>query len=442
MDDSGAETLITSDALWVQKMRKVAERIKRIILARPLDYTPKEQPPKEYPGTMDFRKMVESHKPEPPEVKFEPKEDVAILGYTGGTTGLPKGVILTHWNRVVNTLQGASWYAPVVGEEFSSEPSLEDLPREPAETGIAVTPWCHAMGFSGLSTRLAVAATAIILPEFDPRKYLELIQKYKPRGVGGVPTLFNFLLSHPDFDKYDVSSIKFCVSGAAPLPVETYKEIEKKFDAIVIEGYGLTEATAAAIINPADPDGKRKPGSVGLPLPDTDVKIVDVERGERELPPGEIGELIIKGPQVMLGYWKREEETKKALRNGWLYTGDLARMDEDGYFYIVERKKEMLIYKGYNVYPRELEEVLYEHPAVKLCAVIGKPDPKVGEIPKAFVVLKRGKKVTAEELMRFCEERVASYKKIREVEFRSSLPLSFIGKVLKRELQKEENAKR
>jgi long-chain acyl-CoA synthetase len=298
------------------------------------------------------------------------------------------------------------------------------------------------MGFSGLSTRLAVAATAIILPEFDPRKYLELIQKYKPRGVGGVPTLFNFLLSHPDFDKYDVSSIKFCVSGAAPLPVETYKEIEKKFDAIVIEGYGLTEATAAAIINPADPDGKRKPGSVGLPLPDTDVKIVDVERGERELPPGEIGELIIKGPQVMLGYWKREEETKKALRNGWLYTGDLARMDEDGYFYIVERKKEMLIYKGYNVYPRELEEVLYEHPAVKLCAVIGKPDPKVGEIPKAFVVLKRGKKVTAEELMRFCEERVASYKKIREVEFRSSLPLSFIGKVLKRELQKEENAKR
>jgi long-chain acyl-CoA synthetase len=437
LEDSTAKTAVLSYALYLQRLKKIRgeAEVENIITLDPLEYTKDEKARKPDPETIDFKSTVEKYEPNPPHVKIEPKKDLAVLGYTGGTTGTPKGVMLTHYNRVVNLIQGAAWYAPAIGEEADEVPIPSEIPREKVEKGIAVSPWCHAMGFAGLSTRLAVGTTMVIMDGFDPGKFLKLIETHKPHGMGGAPTLYRFLLSHPNFDKCDKSSLKYCISAAAPLPVETLREIEKRANVIVIEGYGLTEATAATIINPTHPESIRKVGSVGIPISDTDAKVVDVETGTKEVPTGEIGELILSGPQVMQGYWRKSEETAKVLRNGWLYTGDIAKMDGEGYFYIVERKKDMLIYKGYNVYPRELEEVLYEHPAVKLCAVVGKPDRLAGEIPKAFVVLKEGAKVTAEELMKFVEERVSAYKKIKEIEFRSSLPLTFIGKVSKKELR-------
>jgi len=261
----------------------------------------------------------------------------------------------------------------------------------------------------------------------------------------GVPTLYAMLLDYPELGKYDLTSIKFCISGAAPLPPEVQKKFMEITGGVLVEGYGLTEASPVTHANPLDRTMKTvKIGSIGVPWPDTEAKIMDVETGTKELPPGEVGELVIKGPQVMKGYWKMPEETKQVLRDGWLYTGDIAKMDEDGYFYIVDRKKDLIKYKGYSVYPRELEDVLYEHEAVKLCAVVGKPDPTAGEIPKAFVVLKEGYEPTEElkkEIMEFVNSRVAPYKRIRELEFRKELPISAAGKVLRRVLREEEYRK-
>jgi long-chain acyl-CoA synthetase len=279
----------------------------------------------------------------------------------------------------------------------------------------------------------------VLLPRFDPLAVFQAIQKYKVTVFCGAPTMYAMLLSHPDLKKYNLTSVKFCISGAAPLPPDVQKRFMEVTGGVLVEGYGLTESSPVTHANPLDRTMKTvKIGSIGIPWPDTDAKIVDIETGEKELPPGEIGELIVKGPQVMKGYWKMLQETAAVLRNGWLYTGDIGEVDEDGYFYITERKKDLIKYKGYSVYPRELEDVLYEHPAVKLCAVIGKPDPVAGEIPKAFVVLKEGMIATEEELMKFVNERVAPYKAIRELEIRTELPLSAVGKVLRRVLREEE----
>jgi long-chain acyl-CoA synthetase len=276
----------------------------------------------------------------------------------------------------------------------------------------------------------------VVFPRFDPAQYLQAIEKYEATTIGGAPQLFIPLVNHPDLKKYDLSSIRFVVSGAAPLPIPVMEQMLKVFPGVISEGYGLTECTMVSNINPPSREGL-KMGSVGLPLADVEVKIVDLDTGNKELPPGEAGEICIKGPQVMQGYWNKSEETKMVLRDGWLYTGDIGREDEDGYFYIVDRKKDMLIYKGYNVYPRELEEVMAKHPAVQQCAVIGKLDPEGGEIPVAFVVLKGGAAVTAEELIEYCAQNVAPYKKIRQIIFKKELPISGVGKVLKKELRKE-----
>jgi len=250
--------------------------------------------------------------------------------------------------------------------------------------------------------------------------------------------MYAVLVSYPEIDRYDLTSIKFCISGAAPLPVEVQKRFMKKTGGVLVEGYGLTESSPVTHCNPLDPTMKTvKIGSIGLPWPDTEAKIVDLKRG-RQLPPGKKGELVVKGPQVMKGYWKMPKETAAVLKDGWLYTGDVGTMDEDGYFYITDRKKDLIKYKGYSVYPREIEEVLYEHSAVELCAVIGKPDPVAGEIPKAFVVLKKGAKASEKEIIEFVKKRVAAYKVVREVEFRKDLPKSLVGKVLRRKLREEE----
>jgi long-chain acyl-CoA synthetase len=254
--------------------------------------------------------------------------------------------------------------------------------------------------------------------------------------------MYAMLLAHPDLGKYDCTSVRFCISGSAPLPPEIQKKFMEVTGGVLVEGYGLTESSPVTHCNPLDKTMKTvKVGSIGIPWPDTDAKIMDAETGEKELAPGETGELVVKGPQVMKGYWKMPEETNQVLRGGWLYTGDIGRMDEDGYFYITDRKKDLIKYKGYSVYPRELEDVLYEHPAVKLCGVIGKPDPVAGEIPKAFVVLKEGMTATEKEIMDFVNEKVAPYKAIREVEFRKELPMTLVGKVLRRVLQEEERKK-
>ncbi|MCS7121088.1 MAG: long-chain fatty acid--CoA ligase [Archaeoglobaceae archaeon] len=355
------------------------------------------------------------------EVEVDPKRDIAVFQYTGGTTGLSKAAMLTHYNIVVNAHQVKAW------DPKSSE----------SDVYLAALPMFHSYGFTMSHAGLLTGGKFIIVP--DPRNftfYLKAIHKHKVSVFPGVPTMYVALLNHPDIKKYDLRSVRTCVSGAAPLPVEVKRRWEEVTGGKLVEGYGLSEASPVTHCNPVY--GLNKEGSIGIPIPDTLAVIVDDEG--TILPPGEIGELAIFGPQVMKGYWKMEDETKKTLINGWLLTGDLAKVDDDGYFYIVDRKKDLIIAGGYNIYPREVEEVLYEHPAVLEAAVIGVPDPYRGETVKAFVVLKpeyKGK-ITAEELEKFCKDKLAPYKIPRIWEFRDDLPKSMVGKVLRRVLRDEE----
>ncbi|RLG92438.1 MAG: long-chain fatty acid--CoA ligase [Candidatus Hecatellales archaeon] len=370
-----------------------------------------------------FREILAEYPPKPPKVEVKP-EDLAILQYTGGTTGVPKGAMLTHANLVANAIQCKYWIPEKTGEGVI----------------LGVLPLFHIYGMTVvMNLCIANCSTMVLLPGFEVEKVLKTVEKYKVTEIPGAPTMYTLIVNHPKASKYDLSSVKFCISGAAPLPPAIQKKFMELTGGVLVEGYGLTEASPVTHANPLDKTMKTvKIGSIGIPWPDTEAKIVDVETGMRELPPGEVGELIVKGPQVMKGYWKNPRETEEALRDGWLYTGDIGRMDEDGYFYIVDRKKDLIKYKGYSVYPREIEDVLYENPAVKLCAVIGKPDPVAGEIPKCFIVLKEGMKVTEKEIIDFVRGRVAPYKVIREVEFRKDLPTTITGKVLRRVLREEE----
>lgn len=283
------------------------------------------------------------------------------------------------------------------------------------------------------------ATTIICLRRFDANHTLEVIRKYRPTFFPGVPTMYIALLQHPDAETIGLDSFKVCNSGSAPMPVEVMREFERKTGARIIEGYGLSEAAPITHRNPIH--GKRKPGSIGLPLPNTDCKVVDLETGTVELPPGEPGELIIKGPQVMKGYWKNQEETAAVLRDGWLYTGDIATMDEEGYFYIVGRKKEMIIASGYNIFPIEVEEVIYQHPAVAEACVFGIPDPYRGETVMAVIVPKNEMPVTEKEIIDWCSARLAKYKVPRSVEFRDRMPKTAVGKILRRSLVEEVVAK-
>jgi long-chain acyl-CoA synthetase len=454
MNDAGAETIITLD-LFYPTVEKVVPKtkLKKVIVASIPDLFPpliaSIRPPlvkKEFPGTLDFAALLRSHDPKPPQVKIEPRKDLAHLAYTGGTTGVSKGVMLTHYNVVANVLQVAHWTA---GGNVSYEKGIlslvrmegdreEDHPVRPGKgKALVVVPWFHAMGTIGYLNQIIYAGTTmVVFPRFDPGQYLQAIEKYEATAIGGAPQLFIPLVNHPDFKKYDLSNIRLAASGAAPLPVPVLEQMRKSFSGVVTEAYGLTEVTMASNFNPPTREGL-KAGSVGLPIADTEVKIVDLETGTQALPPGEVGEVCIKGPQVMQGYWNKPEETKHVLRDGWVYTGDIGREDEDGYFYIVDRKKDMLIYKGYNVYPRDLEELMAKHPAVQQCAVVGKPDLDAGEVPVAFVVLKAGAQATTEELLEYCAQNVSAYKKIRQIIFKSQLPVSGAGKVLKTELRKE-----
>ena len=350
----------------------------------------------------------------------DPGEDVAVLPYTGGTTGRPKGVMLTHFNLFANVLQAYVW--------------AKEFVRRGEERYLVVLPLFHSFGMTSLmNVGLFNGACLILLPRFDVEEALEAIRTYQPTFLPAVPTMYIALLNHPKAAEAGLGSIRLCNSGAAPLPVEVIHQFARFSSGAFIEGYGLTEASPITHINPIM--NVKKPGSIGLPIPDTDARIVDVETGTRELEPGEIGELVIRGPQVMKGYWNRPEETANTLRDGWLYTGDIARMDEDGYFYIVDRKKDMILTGGFNVYPREVEEVLYAHPAVLEAAVVGVPDPYRGEAVKAYVVLRPGATASEAELVEHCRRHLAPYKVPRSIEFRDSLPKSMVGKVLRRLLR-------
>jgi len=365
------------------------------------------------------------HEPLPEPAPVDPKEDVAVLQYTGGTTGTPKGAMLTHFNLYANCVQIEAWLNRMRGREVRV---------------LAALPFFHVYGLTTvLNYAVFGGGTMILVPRFEVNDVLKLIQRHKPHIFPGAPTMYVAIINHPGVAKLDLSSIEACVSGAAPLPVEVQTKFEELTGGRLVEGYGLTEASPVTHANPLW--GYRKTGSIGVPWPDTDCRIVDPETGE-DVPPGHPGELLVRGPQVMKGYWNKPEETAAVLKDGWLHTGDIATMDEDGFFYIVDRKKDVIIASGFNIYPREVEEVLYAHPAVKEAAVIGVPDPYRGETVKAFVVLKEGQHATADELIRHCRQHLAAYKVPREIEFRSELPKTLVGKVLRRVLREEEERRR
>ena len=398
------------------------------------------------PGHFFFDDVLARSAPTPPAVAIKPSEDLAVVIYTGGTTGVPKGAALCHANFVFDVMAVHEWVR---------YPHEQGKPAEQIRTGgfhtfLGVLPWYHSFGMTLCMLWSAMTGSALVCVP-DPRAgtppftaVLEAVQKYRTTLVAGVPTIYVAFANHPLLKEFDLTCIKACGSGGAPLPVEVAKRFEAATGAVLFEGYGLSETSPVVTLNPTNV-AQRKFGSIGPPLSNTDVKILDVDTGTRELPPGEDGEIAICGPQVMLGYWNRPEEDKNVFRTidgrRYFLTGDIGHMDEDGFFVITDRKKDMVLVGGFNVYPREVEEVLYEHPKVMLCAVIGIPDAKSGEAVKAFVQLKPGVEATEAELLDYCKEHMAGYKRPHHIEFRKEMPMSALGKVLRRQLRDEERAK-
>jgi long-chain acyl-CoA synthetase len=357
----------------------------------------------------------------PDPVAVEPS-DLAVLQYTGGTTGVPKGAMLSHRALVANVHQFRSWYTTI---------------REGEDRVLAIMPFFHVYGLTVVMGVAAMtASTMVLIPRPDLHHIFLAIEKHRPRYFPGAPRIYILLNNSPELAKHDLSSIEVFGSGSAPLPAEVMRRIEELTGGVVLEGYGLTEASPVTHATPRS--GKRKPGSVGIPLPDVETKIVDIETGTREVEPGEPGELCVRGPNLMDGYWRRPDETALVLRDGWLYTGDIVREDEDGYLAVVDRKKEMIIVSGFKAYPREIDEVLYAHPAVLEAAAAGVPHPSKGEVVKAFVVLRPGATATAQELIAHCRTSLAPYKVPVAIAFRDELPKSIVGKILRRKLVEED----
>jgi long-chain acyl-CoA synthetase len=421
LNDSEAVALVTLDSLY-PIVEGVWSRTKlKHVVVTSLEAFASNMEPK--PNVYPLQELLAEKTAETIPVQINPAQDLAALQYTGGTTGTAKGAMLTHTNLVANASAFATW--------IRGKPAKEIF--------LVALPLFHIYGMTtSLNVPISLAASMVLVPKFDTTNVLNAIQEHRVTVFCGVPTMYSALLANPDLGKFDLTSIRVSISGASSLPPEVQKRFMQITVGLLAEGYGLTEASPVTHCSPVDATLETvKVGSIGLPLPDTDARIVDAETGEKVLDVGEVGELVVKGPQVMLGYWRKPEETALVLREGWLFTGDIARMDKDGFFYVTDRKKDLIKYKDNSVYPREIEDILYEHPAVRLCAVIGKPDVMVGEVPKAFVVLKDGAKVSGDEIMAFVKERVAAFKQIREVEFRKELPISSAGKVLKRKLKEE-----
>jgi long-chain acyl-CoA synthetase len=433
--DAGAETLITLDLLFARINNiKTRTPLKRIIVGEIEDYLPPlkkilypfmgkkgaDAPKIEESGEVFRFQNLARSKTEPAPVPDIKPDDTALLQYTGGTTGTSKGAMLSHRNIVSNNVQMRYWYHMV---------------REGKEIFISVLPFFHSYGLAvAMSLPLSVGAASILIPRYVPKDILKAIEHYKATFFPGIPAIYASLNAYKDVRKYDISSVTYCISGSAPLPVNVLNAFEKLTGGTIIEGYGLTEASPVTHCNPIE--HQRKIGSIGLPIPDTDCKIVDLETGQ-ELPPGSEGELCIRGPQIMQGYWQKPEETAQVIKDGWLFTGDIARMDDEGYFYIVERKKDMIISEGYNVYPIELDAFLASHTKVSDAAVVGIPDELRGEKVIAYIVLNEGETATQEEIIKYCRDNLAKYKIPKRVIFTGQLPKSLVGKVLRRVLREE-----
>ncbi|MCR1832927.1 long-chain fatty acid--CoA ligase [Oceanobacillus caeni] len=416
LNDSGAETIVIYEPL-LPVLNQVIDNtsVKHVIK---VNIEGRDVPDDMAVGFQSFLKSANN---QPVEVKCNPKEDVAVLQYTGGTTGRSKGVMLTHRNLLANIMQSYEFF--------------KDTMNLGKERYLSVIPLFHVYGMSScMNLTIYIGAMNILLPRFDLEEVLETIKNIQPTSFPGVPTMYIALINHPKVDEYGLS-MEICNSGSAPMPVEILRSFEEKTGAKIVEGYGLSESSPTTHCNPLF--ATRKPGSVGIGVPSTDYKIVDLATGDKELPAGEVGEIIIKGPQVMKGYWNMPDETALTLRDGWLYTGDIAYMDEDGYLYIVDRKKDLIIASGYNVYPRDVEEVLYEHPSIQEAVVVGVPDPYRGETVKAVIVLKDGSNCTEEELTSYCRANLSAYKVPRIFEFRKELPKTGVGKILRRKIREE-----
>jgi long-chain acyl-CoA synthetase len=376
------------------------------------------------PNVHEWTDLLKKYPASDPKVPID-FDGLACLQYTGGTTGVSKGVMLSHANLSKNVQQIVAWFPGFNKGEI---------------THLGVLPIFHSFGLTCcMNICVWMGWADVLIPRPEPQAILEAIHKYRINFFPAVPTMYVGVLNHPEASKYSLTSIKGCFSGAAPLPVEVIRDFEAKTGSQICEGYGLSETSPVVTTNPYG--GKTKVGSIGLPVSDTDIKIVDLADGTREMPVGETGEVLVKGPQVTSGYYKMPEETANAVKDGWLYTGDIGKMDAEGYFYIVDRKKDMVIAGGYNIYPREIDEVLFEHPKVLEACAVGIPDPYRGETIKAFVVLKPGETLTEEEVIKYCGEKLAKYKVPKKVEFMASLPKSGVGKVLRKELRAMEMAK-
>jgi len=441
--DAGCETLVAFDQVYPRVEPVLRQgHLKRVILAGVADYLPwlkrllyplkarregHQVRSPDHPAVHAFRRLLEVP-PEAPAVSIGP-DDTALLQYTGGTTGVPKGVVLTHRNLVTNTWQIRNWI-----------PSL----REGEAVFLGVLPFFHVYGMSVCQNlSICTGSALVLLPRFQVGEVLKAIVRDRVTIFPGIPAMYSAINNHQQLDRYNLRSIRVCISGAGPLPLPVQERFEALTGAKLVEGYGLTEASPVTHANPIEqPVEKRRRRSIGLPLPDTEARIMDAETGLRELPVGEVGELAIRGPQVMRGYWRREEETRQVLRDGWLYTGDMVRRDAEGYFYIEDRKKDMIKSGGENVYPREVEEALLRHPKVKDAVVVGIPQELRGELIKAYVVLKEGEHAAPAELLEHCRRELAKFKVPRRVEFRTELPKTIVGKVLRRVLVEEELKRR
>jgi long-chain acyl-CoA synthetase len=441
LKDSESTFIVTLDLLYpkVSKM-KALTKIKHIIVTSIKDYLPfpknllypfvqKKQNQLvvkvEHQGdTHLFKQIIHVAKPDVDIPDFNPSEDIALLQYTGGTTGFPKGVILTHENIIANTKMCATWMYKC---------------RRGEESVLGILPFFHVYGLTTvMNLSVMQGFKMILLPKFDATDTLKTIDKLKPTLFPGAPTIYIALLNHPDIHKFDLSSIDCCISGSAALPVEVQEQFEKVTGGRLVEGYGLSEASPVTHANFLW--DKRKTGSIGVPWPNTDAIIFSYENGGIAVP-NELGELAVRGPQIMKGYWNKKEETEATLKDGWLLTGDIGYMDEEGYFYIVDRKKDMIIAGGFNIYPREIEEVLYEHEKVQEVVVAGVPDPYRGETVKAYIVLKENQDATTEEFNEYARQHLAAYKVPRIYEFRDELPKTAVGKILRRALIEEEKFK-
>lgn len=427
--DSGMRLLIALDVL-VPNALAVRDQtsIETLVITSAGEYSAAHAACPAIEGTQRMCDLIDAVAvPELPRVKVDPMNDVAVLQYTGGTTGVPKGAMLTHYNIFANVIQTTSLHLPSL--------------RRGEERYLLVIPYFHIYGFTvGLMSCAWLGAQQILIPKYDVDALLAAIKQYRPTYFPAVPTIYVSLLNHPKARESGIDKIRAFNSGSAPLPVEVIEQFERMTGGTLSEGYGLSEASPVTHTSPSL--SVRKAGSVGIPLPDTDIKVVDIATRTKEVPAGEEGELCIQGPQVMKGYWNRPDETAIALRvhdDGriWLHTGDVARVDEDGFTYIVQRLKDMIIVSGFNVYPSEVESVLFTHPAVMEAAVVGVPDTYRGEAVKAFVVLKPGAKATIDELREHCARDLAEFKRPVHIELRDSLPKTAVGKVLHRVLREE-----